>query len=120
MLTGEAVPVIKHIGDVVSAGTLNQSGSIAIVATRTGKDTTLAQIVTLVEAAQTRKAPVQKLADTIAGYFTYGVLTASVLTFVFWFFFGTHLWSDVTISGGMEMMNHSPLSTHYCGNCHRR
>ncbi|MDH6060706.1 heavy metal translocating P-type ATPase [Chrysosporum bergii ANA360D] len=112
MLTGEAVPVIKHIGDVVSAGTLNQSGSIAIVATRTGKDTTLAQIVTLVEAAQTRKAPVQKLADTIAGYFTYGVLTASVLTFVFWFFFGTHLWSDVTISGGMEMMNHSPLSTH--------
>ncbi|CEJ47151.1 heavy metal translocating P-type ATPase [Umezakia ovalisporum] len=108
MLTGEAVAVIKQPGDVVAAGTLNESGAIAIVATRTGEDTTLAQIVTLVETAQTRKAPVQKLADTIAGYFTYGVLTASMLTFVFWFFFGTHIWSDITISSGMEMMNHSP------------
>jgi P-type Cu2+ transporter len=110
MLTGEAVPVMKQPGDMVSAGTLNQSGAMAILATRTGNDTTLAQIVTLVETAQTRKAPVQKLADTVAGYFTYGVLTASVLTFVFWFFWGTHIWNDVTVSGGMEMMNHSPLS----------
>ncbi|HYW18032.1 MAG TPA: heavy metal translocating P-type ATPase [Nodularia sp. (in: cyanobacteria)] len=111
MLTGEAVPVIKQPGDVVAAGTLNQSGAIAIVATRTGSDTTLAQIVTLVETAQTRKAPVQKLADTVAGYFTYGVLTASILTFVFWFFFGTHIWTDFTMSGAMEMMNHAPLSS---------
>ncbi|MEA5580115.1 heavy metal translocating P-type ATPase [Nodularia harveyana UHCC-0300] len=118
MLTGEAVPVIKQSGDLVAAGTLNESGAIAIFATRTGSDTTLAHIVSLVEAAQTRKAPVQKLADTVAGYFTYGVLTASVLTFIFWYFFGTHIWADVTISGGMEMMNHSsleamnPVSTH--------
>ncbi len=111
MLTGEAVPVMKQPGDLVAAGTLNQSGAIAIVATRTGSDTTLAQIVTLVETAQTRKAPVQKLADTVAGYFTYGVLTASVLTFVFWFFFGTHIWTDITVSGGMDMMSHAPLST---------
>ena len=111
MLTGEAVPVIKQSGDLVAAGTLNESGAIAIIATRTGSDTTLAQIVTLVEAAQTRKAPVQKLADTVAGYFTYGVLTASILTFVFWFFFGTHIWSDVTVSGGMDMMSHAPLSS---------
>ncbi|MEH2046774.1 heavy metal translocating P-type ATPase [Nostoc sp.] len=107
MLTGEAVPVIKQPGDMVTGGTLNQSGAIAIQATRTGSDTTLAQIVALVEAAQTRKAPVQKLADTVAGYFTYGVLTASVLTFVFWYFFGTHIWTDITMSGGMEMMNHA-------------
>jgi Cu2+-exporting ATPase len=116
MLTGEAVPVSKKPGDTVTAGTLNQSGAIAIQATRTGKDTTLAQIVALVEAAQTRKAPVQKLADTVAGYFTYGVLTASVLTFVFWYFFGTHIWPDVTMSNSMEMMSHavhshSPLPT---------
>ncbi|MBW4480573.1 MAG: heavy metal translocating P-type ATPase [Tolypothrix brevis GSE-NOS-MK-07-07A] len=97
MLTGEAVPVIKQAGDVVTAGTLNQSGAIAIQATRTGNDTTLAQIVALVEDAQTRKAPVQKLADTVAGYFTYGVLTAAVLTFVFWYFFGTHIWQNVNI-----------------------
>ncbi|MEH2268571.1 MAG: heavy metal translocating P-type ATPase [Nostoc sp.] len=108
MLTGEAVPVIKQPGDMVTGGTLNQSGAIAIQATRIGSDTTLAQIVALVEAAQTRKAPVQKLADTVAGYFTYGVLTASVLTFVFWYFFGTHIWTDITMSGGMEMMSHAP------------
>ncbi|HYX18289.1 MAG TPA: heavy metal translocating P-type ATPase [Nostoc sp.] len=107
MLTGEAVPVIKQPGDMVTGGTLNQSGAIAIQTTRTGSDTTLARIVALVEAAQTRKAPVQKLADTVAGYFTYGVLTASVLTFVFWYFFGTHIWTDVSMSGGMEMMGHA-------------
>ncbi|WP_375509435.1 heavy metal translocating P-type ATPase [uncultured Nostoc sp.] len=107
MLTGEAVPVIKQPGDMVTGGTLNQSGAIAIQTTRTGSDTTLAQIVALVEAAQTRKAPVQKLADTVAGYFTYGVLTASVLTFVFWYFFGTHIWTDVSMSSGMEMISHT-------------
>ncbi|MEH2032100.1 MAG: heavy metal translocating P-type ATPase [Nostoc sp.] len=107
MLTGEAVPVIKQPGDMVTGGTLNQSGAIAIQATRIGSDTTLAQIVALVEAAQTRKAPVQKLADTVAGYFTYGVLTASLLTFVFWYFFGTHIWTDITMSGGMKMMSHT-------------
>lgn len=112
MLTGEAVPVSKQPGDTVTAGTLNQSGAIAIQATRTGKDTTLAQIVVLVEAAQTRKAPVQKLADTVAGYFTYGVLTASVFTFGFWYFFGTHIWPDVTISNGMVMMSHAAHSHH--------
>ncbi|MDZ8137704.1 MAG: heavy metal translocating P-type ATPase [Nostoc sp. DedQUE04] len=111
MLTGEAVPVIKKPGDTVTGGTLNQSGAIAIQATRIGSDTTLAQIVALVEAAQTRKAPVQKLADTVAGYFTYGVLTASVLTFGFWYFFGTHIWTDITMSGGMEMMSHAHHST---------
>ncbi|MCC5606011.1 heavy metal translocating P-type ATPase [Nostoc sp. CHAB 5834] len=111
MLTGEAVPVIKQPGDMVTGGTLNQSGAIAIQTTRTGSDTTLARIVALVEAAQTRKAPVQKLADTVAGYFTYGVLTASVLTFVFWYFFGTHIWADVSMSGGMEMMSHATHET---------
>ncbi|MEH1964126.1 MAG: heavy metal translocating P-type ATPase [Nostoc sp.] len=113
MLTGEAVPVIKQPGDMVTGGTLNQSGAIAIQATRIGSDTTLAQIVTLVEAAQTRKAPVQKLADTVAGYFTYGVLTASVLTFVFWYFFGTHIWTDITMSGGMEMISHATHNTQH-------
>ena len=106
MLTGEAVPIIKQPGDVVTAGTLNQSGAIAIQATRTGSDTTLAQIVALVEDAQTRKAPVQKLADTVAGYFTYGVLTAAVLTFVFWYFFGTHLWQNVSMESAMDMSHH--------------
>jgi len=113
MLTGESIPVLKQIGDTVAAGTLNQSGAIAIRATRTGKDTTLSQIVALVEAAQTRKAPVQKLADTVAGYFTYGVLTAAALTFTFWYFFGTHIWSDVLTIGDWHQAAHHSLHTQH-------
>lgn len=115
MLTGEAIPVTKKAGDKVTASTLNQSGVIAIRATRVGSDTTIAQIVALVENAQTRKAPVQKLADTVAGYFTYGVLTASLLTFLFWYFIGTHIWHDITISTGMSTMTHHSLYPHGVG-----
>jgi len=107
MLTGEAVPVIKQPGDSVAAGTINQSGTVSIVARKIGEDTVLAQIVALVESAQTRKAPVQKLADTIAGYFTYAVLTASFLTWAFWYFIGTRVWPEVHITSGMVMGNHS-------------
>jgi P-type Cu2+ transporter len=89
-ITGESMPVFKQVGDIVTAGTVNQSGAISIEVTRTGDDTTLAQIIVLVEAAQTRKAPVQKLADTVAGYFTYGVLALAILTCLFWYFFGIH------------------------------
>ncbi|WP_088893258.1 heavy metal translocating P-type ATPase [Leptolyngbya ohadii] len=94
MLTGEAVPVLKQAGDYVAAGTLNLSGVIVIRATRTGKDTTLAQIINLVETAQTRKAPIQSLADTVAGYFTYGVMTIATLTFSFWYFIGSRVWAE--------------------------
>ncbi|MBP5973323.1 copper-translocating P-type ATPase [Brasilonema sp. CT11] len=111
MLTGEAVPVTKQPGDLVTGGTLNQSGAIRVQATRVGSDTTLAQIVALVEAAQTRKAPVQKLADIVAGYFTYGVLTASLLTFVFWYFFGTHIWHHAVMAYAMQISHHSFFST---------
>ena len=107
MLTGEPLPIYKQPGDLVAAGTLNQSGAIAIAATRTGKDTTLAQIVKLVEEAQTRKAPVQRLADTVAGYFTYGVMAIAVLTFLFWYFIGTHLWPEVMLHG-VDGMGASP------------
>ncbi|MBD2123676.1 cation-translocating P-type ATPase [Trichocoleus sp. FACHB-262] len=95
MLTGEALPVLKQPGELVAAGTLNQSGAIAIQATRTGKDTTLAQIIALVETAQTRKAPIQHLADTVAGYFTYTVMAIAAVTFVFWYGIGTHVWPEV-------------------------
>jgi len=113
MLTGEAVPVMKQPGDPVTAGTLNQTGAIAIRATRTGKDTTLARIVALVEAAQTRKAPVQRLADTVAGYFTYGVLATAALTFVFWYFIGTQVWPDVLSVGHWSDTQHLTLHTQH-------
>jgi len=110
MLTGEPVPVLKQPGTAVTAGTLNQSGAIAIRATRTGKDTTLAHIVAMVEAAQTRKAPVQRLADTVAGYFTYGVLAAAALTFIFWYFVGSQLWPDVL--GVLDLSDTQHLTLH--------
>ncbi|MEO1430129.1 MAG: heavy metal translocating P-type ATPase [Cyanobacteria bacterium J06633_8] len=112
MLTGESAPVAKQVGDNLSAGTINQSGTITIQATRTGNDTTVAQIVGLVEAAQIRKAPVQKLADTVAGYFTYGVLTTALLTFLFWYFIGTNIWHDIVTS---TVLLPSPHSQHLSG-----
>jgi len=101
MLTGESMPVLKQKGDAVAAGTINQSGVIVIRATRTGKETTVAQMVALVEAAQTRKAPIQNLADTVAGYFVYGVMAISALTFLFWYFAGTHIWPSVLLGHNM-------------------
>ncbi len=115
MLTGEAIPVAKQPGDIVTGGTLNQSGAIIVRVTRTGSDTTLAQIIRLVEQAQTRKAPVQQLADTVAGYFTYGVMTVATFTFLFWYFAGSKIWPDAIAVGhslthAVEMPIHpSPL-----------
>lgn len=104
MLTGESHPVLKQRGDSVCAGTLNRSGAVTIRATRTGQETTLAQIVAMVEAAQTRKAPIQYLADTVAGYFTYGVIAVSVFTFWFWYLVGTHIWPTVLWGTGVMPM----------------
>ncbi|MEK0182464.1 MAG: copper-translocating P-type ATPase [Oscillatoriales cyanobacterium] len=106
MLTGESMPILKQTGDPVAAGTINQSGAIVIRATRTGKETTVAQMVAVVEAAQTRKAPIQNLADTVAGYFVYGVMAISALTFLFWYFAGTHLWPSVLLTDGAMGMGH--------------
>jgi Cu2+-exporting ATPase len=110
MLTGESLPVSKIPEDSVTGGTILQSGIIVFEVTSVGSNTTLAKIIQLVEDAQTRKAPIQKLADTIAGYFAYGVMTIASLTCLFWYFIGTHLWSEVLVthSHGMVMTT-SPL-----------
>jgi P-type Cu+ transporter len=88
MLTGESLPVEKRAGDSVIGGTLNKTGAFRFAATRVGKETALAQIIKLVEDAQSSKAPIQKLADWVAGHFILGVHLLSVLVFGFWFFFG--------------------------------
>ncbi|KAM3093232.1 heavy metal translocating P-type ATPase [Phormidesmis sp. 146-35] len=111
MLTGEPVPVQKQPGDRLSAGTLNQSGAIALRATRIGKDTTLARIIHLVEEAQARKAPIQQLADTVAGYFTYGVMAIALLTFLFWYFVGTQVWPDVLMASRSLGSEHALMHT---------
>ena len=104
MLTGESIAVVKTESDLVRAGTINQSGVITVEVTGIGKDTTLAKIINLVEDAQTKKAPVQQLADTIAGYFAYGVMAIATTTFLFWYFVGTNIWDSVlTTNTSMDM-----------------
>jgi Cu+-exporting ATPase len=88
MITGESIPVEKKPGDEVIGATINKTGSFKFEATKIGKDTTLARIVRLVEEAQGSKAPVQKLADVIAGYFVPIVIGIAVVTFLVWFFAG--------------------------------
>src|SRR5215208_7161419 len=88
MLTGESLPVDKEAGDTVIGATLNKTGSFVFRATKVGRDTTLAQIVRLVEDAQGSKAPMQRLADTISSYFVPVVLVLALLTFVGWLLFG--------------------------------
>jgi Cu+-exporting ATPase len=88
MLTGESLPVEKGPGDTVIGATLNKTGSFLFQATKVGKDTTLAQIVRLVEEAQGSKAPIQRLADTISSYFVPAVLALAALTFVGWLVLG--------------------------------
>ena len=88
MLTGESVPVEKKEKDEVFGATLNKTGFFKMKVTRLGKDATLAQIIKLVKEAQGSKAPVQKLADKIAGIFVPSVMGIAVFSFLFWLIFG--------------------------------
>src|SRR5437899_2140728 len=88
MLTGEPMPVAKKIGDEVIGATLNTTGSVTFRATRVGKDAALGQIVQLVEDAQATKAPIQKLADRVAGVFVPIVIALAILAFVIWYDLG--------------------------------
>ncbi|MBA0810510.1 hypothetical protein Gohar_002501, partial [Gossypium harknessii] len=85
MLTGESLPVFKEKGLTVSAGTINWDGPLRIGATSTGANSTIAKIVRMVEDAQGQEAPVQRLADAIAGPFVYSIMTLSAATFAFWY-----------------------------------
>jgi len=96
MLTGESMPVDKKAGDAVIGGTINKTGAFRFVATKVGKDSALAQIIKLVEDAQASKAPIQKLADWVAGHFILGVHLLAVLVFIFWFFAGYNLFFDAS------------------------
>jgi Cu+-exporting ATPase len=84
MISGEPIPVEKKTGDRVTGATVNANGSLIIRADRVGSDTLLAQIVRMVSEAQRSRAPIQKLADTVAGYFVPAVIGIALITFLIW------------------------------------
>ncbi len=88
MITGESLPVAKRAEDLVVGGTLNTTGTLTFRATRIGADTVLAKIIRLVSEAQGSRAPIQRLADIVTGYFVPMVLVLAALTFAAWFIFG--------------------------------
>jgi Cu+-exporting ATPase len=106
MITGESIPVEKNPGNIVIGSTINKSGSFKFKATKVGSDTALAQIIELVENAQTSKAPIQKIADLVAGHFILAVHMISLLTFFFWFFIGFEMFG---VAGSAAFAGVSPF-----------
>ena len=94
VITGESIPVEKREGDNVIAGAINKTGAFRFEAGRVGADTAIAQIIRLVEEAQTTKAPIQALADRVAGNFILAVHALALGVFLFWFFAGYELFFD--------------------------
>ncbi|SFQ03566.1 heavy metal translocating P-type ATPase [Pseudomonas borbori] len=88
MLTGEPLPVTKRVGDTLIGATMNTHGSLVMQAQKVGADTMLSQIVQMVARAQRSKAPMQRMADAVAGYFVLGVIAIAILTFFGWGLFG--------------------------------
>jgi Cu+-exporting ATPase len=102
LVTGESIPIEKAAGSMVTGGTVNLTGIIRMRASRVGRDTTLSQIVRLVEDAQTTKAPVERYADVIAGYFVPAVLAVSLISATFWYFIGSGMF-DVDDAGRFSL-----------------
>jgi Cu+-exporting ATPase len=106
MITGESIPVEKNPGNTVIGSTINKSGSFKFRATKVGSDTALAQIIELVQNAQTSKAPIQKIADIVAGHFILAVHVIALLAFFFWFFIGFEMFG---VAGSAAFAGVSPF-----------
>ncbi|MFA5796434.1 MAG: heavy metal translocating P-type ATPase [Candidatus Woesearchaeota archaeon] len=97
MITGESIPIDKDRGDKVIGATINKSGAIQFKATKVGKDTALAQIIKLIQDAQSSKAPIARLADIISGYFVWAVIAIALISFAIWYFLGAGFLFALTI-----------------------
>lgn len=107
LLTGESQTILKNVGDQVTGGTILFDSPILVKTTTTGELSTLSRIGQLVAEAQGREAPAQRLADKVAGWFCYGVMSASAITFGFWYNFGVSLFPDLIFSDIMADLNGS-------------
>jgi len=97
MLTGESIPVEKEVGDEVIGGSVNYQGALTVKVTHVGADTTLAKIVKMMEDAQGKKAPISKLADTVAGYFVPAVMGIAICAAIIWLLLGHDITFVLTI-----------------------
>ena len=117
-LTGEPLPLEAAPGTELSSGSLNLEAPLVLQVQRVGAETALARIIALVEQAQARKAPIQGVADRVAGLFCYGVVSLALITLLFWWWIGARLWPELLASGhgmqnglqhGMAHGLHAPL-----------
>jgi len=107
-LTGESLPLEASPGVEVPSGSLNLEATITLEVKKIGSETAIAKIISLVEEAQARKAPIQGLADKVAGIFCYGVTTLALITFLFWWKIGTKIWPEV-----LEVSNTGFMQSHH-------
>ena len=107
-LTGESLPLEATPGVELPSGSLNLESTITLEVQKIGSETAIAKIISLVEEAQARKAPIQGLADKVAGMFCYGVTTLALITFLFWWKIGTRIWPEV-----LEISNTGFMQSHH-------
>ncbi len=110
-LTGESLPLEASPGIELPSGSLNLESTITLEVQKIGSETAIAKIISLVEEAQARKAPIQGLADKVAGIFCYGVTTLALTTFLFWWKIGTRVWPEV-----LEVSNTGLMQSHHLHN----
>ena len=110
-LTGEPLPLEAAPGTELSSGSLNLEGTLVLEVQRVGAETALARIIAMVDQAQARKAPIQGLADRVAGGFCYGVISLATVTFLFWWQVGPRLWPDL-LAEPMHAAHHHGVVGH--------
>ncbi len=111
-ITGESKPAQAQKGDNLLNGTLNLNSSLRLKVIKVGSDTSLAKLVNLIESVQSQKPPIQRLADTIAGKFTYFVLFTSITSFFFWWKLALRIWPNLLINNQNTLLTHSSHSLH--------